>query len=128
MNIFKYPRTRSVFGLMASIGLTLTAQAQTSYFTNTAGGDWNVAANWDRDFTGENVIPAEGTNANITSISTAVVNYTAPMAATSFGSLTVDGGATLNINAAGFTQNLGGVGTAPLTLEIGHRGGDRHRV
>jgi autotransporter-associated beta strand protein len=93
-----------------------TAQAQTAHFTNTLGGDWNTAGNWDLDFTGVNVVPAEATNASLAAAGAAIVNYDTPMAATSFGSLTLDGGVTLNINAAGFNQDQGVSGAAPLTI------------
>jgi fibronectin-binding autotransporter adhesin len=102
--------------LTAGIG---TATAQTSYFTNFTGGDWNVAANWDLDFLGQNVVPGEATNANITTVGAVTIDYNAPMAAPSFGALTVDGGATLNINAAGFTQDLGMSGLPSLALGSG---------
>jgi fibronectin-binding autotransporter adhesin len=106
--------------IVATLVLGLgTAKSQTAYFTNFLGGDWNIAANWDLDFTGVNVVPAGGTNANLASVGAVTVDYNAPMAATSFGGLTVDGGVTLNINAAGFNQDLGGVGTAPLALGSG---------
>lgn len=111
---------RYLITISALLALGLgAAQAQTAYFTNQLGGDWNTAANWDLDFTGANVVPAPATNANLTIPGAVIVDYSAPMAATSFGSLTVDSGATLNINAAGFTQDLGGAGTAPLTLGSG---------
>lgn len=119
-------KTFNYRSLLAAVGLTAIFAAgsselhgQTAYWTNSSGGDWNVAANWDLDFTGVNVVPAEATNANLTTAGAVTVDYNAPMAATSFGSLAVDGGAILNINAAGFTQDLGGVGTAPLTLGSG---------
>lgn len=102
--------------LTASIG---TVNAQTSYFTNFTGGDWNVAGNWDLDFLGQNVVPGEATNANITTVGAVTIDYNAPMAAPSFGSLTLDGGATLNINAAGFTQDLGMSGLPSLALGSG---------
>lgn len=103
--------------LAASLAFGIgTAKSQTAYFTNTLGGTWNTPANWDLDFTGVNVVPAEGTNVDIGSFGAMTVDYNAPMAATSFGALSVIGGATLNVNVAGFNQDLGGAGTAIFSL------------
>jgi fibronectin-binding autotransporter adhesin len=115
---------KTTFRKLAFLAATLTVgigtvNAQTTYFTNLAGGDWNVPANWDLDFLGQNVVPGVATNANITTVGAVTIDYNAPMAASSFGGLTVDGGATLNINAAGFTQDLGMSGLPSLALGSG---------
>jgi autotransporter-associated beta strand protein len=113
-------KIRKLLIMSAAIAASLgTAGAQTSYFVNFAGGDWNVAANWDLDFGAVNVVPAEGTNASITTVGGVTVDYNVPMAAASFGALTVDGGATLNINAAGFVQDLAFTGLPHLALGSG---------
>jgi autotransporter-associated beta strand protein len=77
------------------------------------------AGNWDLDFSGVNGVPNVATNATINSVGAVVVNYNAPMLAPSFGALTVDGGAALNINAAGFVQDLAFSGLPYLTLGSG---------
>lgn len=93
MNIFKYPRTRSVVGLMASLAVSMTAQAQTATWNNLGGdNNWNNGLNWDVG------TPLEGTNAIIGAA--AVVNYNAPMVATSFAGVNNSGA--LTVNAAGF--------------------------
>ena len=96
-----------------------TARSQTAYFTNTLGGDWNTAANWDLDLTGVNVVPGAGQNANVGSVGVITVDYNTPMAAPTFAALDVNGGATLNVNAAGFNQDLTLSGAAMLTLGSG---------
>ena len=96
-----------------------TARSQTAYFTNTLGGDWNTAANWDLDLTGVNVVPGAGQNANVGSVGAITVDYNTPMVAPTFGALDVNGGATLNVNAAGFNQDLTLSGAAMLTLGSG---------
>ena len=85
--------------------------AQTATWLGNAGdGDWNNALNWDIG------VPAEGTNAAIGS--GIVVNYSAPMAAGSFGgvapglSLTP---AILNINASGFVIGASDTGAATVS-------------
>src|SRR3974390_3286035 len=72
-------------GLLVLAGLT-DGQAQTIW-TNTAGGDWNTAANWN-----PNTVPAEGTTVTLTNLlATAyAITYTAPMSASSIGSLTIN--------------------------------------
>ncbi len=64
------------------------------------GGDglWNTAANWDIG------VPAEGTNATIGAGFT--VTYDVPMAASSFGVLSLN--STLNVNASGFVAGAAG--------------------
>ncbi len=103
---------------MLALGIG-AAQSQTAYFTNALGGDWNTAANWDLDLAGVNLVPGLGQNANVGSFGAGTVDYNTPMAAPSFGALTVDGGATLNVNAPGFTQDLTLSGAAMLTLGSG---------
>jgi hypothetical protein len=114
----KKPLSNVLIAAMLACGIG-TANSQTAYFTNTLGGDWNTAANWDLDFTGVNVAPAEATNATINAVGPVTVDYNTPMAATSFGALALDGGLTLNVNAAGFTQDLTPSGAAMLTLGSG---------
>jgi len=83
------------------LGLTLKAAvAQTASWTG-LGGDtsWNNAGNWDIG------VPAEGTNAVIGS--GIIVDFNSPMAATSFAGVNNSG--TLNINAAGFNIDAGGL-------------------
>lgn len=112
-----YRRAWSALALAAlAVASPGSASAQTAYFTNLFGGNWNVAANWNLDFTGVNVVPAPATNANLTVAGAVLIDYNTPMAASSFGALNIDGGATLNVNAAGFNQDLGGSGVPPLTL------------
>ena len=76
------------------------ASAQTATWNGVAGdGLWNTAGNWDIG------VPAEGTNAVIGSGVTA--NYTTPMVATSFNTLTNNGGI-VNVNTNGFVLTGGG--------------------
>ncbi len=120
MNQTKYRHLFSAVGLAAIVAAgTSTASAQIAYFTNQLGGDWNVPANWDLDFTGVNVVPAEGTNVNLGTFGAVTVNYDTPMAATSFGGMTIDSGVTLNVNAVGFNQDQGISGVSPLLLGSG---------
>src|SRR5215475_7688350 len=67
------------------------AQQSTTTWTNTAGGDWNTALNWDA-----HIIPGIATNANITG---AIVTYNSPMLAPSINGISVS--SDLEINAAG---------------------------
>src|SRR5262245_56050212 len=88
--------------LLLSVVACTTARAQTTAFwTNSLGGEWNTAGNWDI-----NLVPSEGTNADIGTFATTTVNYDLPMAATSFGVLSVGASSVLNINTNGF--NLDG--------------------
>lgn len=103
----------TLFAALLALGIS-SARSQTAYFTNTLGGDWNNAVNWD--LAGVNVVPSAGQNANVGGFGAVTVDYNAPMAATTFGALDVNGGATLNVNAAGFTQDLTPSGAAMLTL------------
>ena len=105
MNIFKYPRTRSAFGLMAALAISLSAHAQTATWNNgAADNNWNTAGNWDIG------TPAEGTNAVISGGFT--VNYSAPMVAGSFNGFTTT--SPINVSAAGFVSSGSGIvsGTA----------------
>ncbi len=111
----KTPLKHVMLAAVMALGIG-TARSQTAYFTNTLGGDWNTAANWDLDLTGVNVVPGAGQSANVGSVGAITVDYNTPMVAPTFGALDVNGGATLNVNAAGFNQDLAGVGTAMLTL------------
>jgi fibronectin-binding autotransporter adhesin len=91
--------------LAAAIAATVgSTHAQTANWTG--GGsdtDWNNGLNWDIG------TPAEGTNAIISA--GLIVDYNAPMAATSFAG--VNSGGALNINAAGF--NIDAAGLAAYT-------------
>jgi len=102
--------------LAAAIGCG-TVVSQTASWTG-AGFDtaWNNPANWDLG------TPAEGTNAII--FGGAIVDYGAPMAATSFAG--VNNGGTLNISAAGFNINAAGLSAysagAPSLLQVNSGG------
>ncbi len=83
--------------------LCLTARAQITWI-NPAGGDWNVATNWDFG-----AVPGIGDSVNLTSSLGAAyaVGYGAPMAASSVYSVAMNGATaaeavTLEIAAAGF--------------------------
>jgi autotransporter-associated beta strand protein len=94
--------------LAAALASGFAAPAQTVW-TNTAGGSWNTAANWN-----PNLVPVETINVTVTNFTTAAfsLTYSAPMAATSIGSLTLNDtavGQTLAISAAGF--NVSGTTT-----------------
>ncbi|HXT12196.1 MAG TPA: autotransporter-associated beta strand repeat-containing protein [Candidatus Angelobacter sp.] len=81
------------------MALATGAQGQTTanWIGPAAGGEWNTGANWDTGFP-----PLDATtNAYIGSGSN--VNYSLPMAASSFGTLTLDG--VLNVNASGFNSS-----------------------
>ncbi|MGC3956865.1 MAG: autotransporter-associated beta strand repeat-containing protein [Verrucomicrobiota bacterium] len=108
----------TLFAAVLALGIS-AARSQTASFTNALGGDWNTAVNWDLDFSGVNVVPAVGTNATVGAAGAVTVNYNTPMAAASFGALTVNGGATLNVNAPGFIQDLTPSGAAMFTLGSG---------
>jgi fibronectin-binding autotransporter adhesin len=93
--------TRTSGALLCAILMTLglaTAQAQTTanWIGPATGGEWNTDANWDTGFppldTTTNAFVGPGTN----------VNYDLPMAATSFGALTLQG--VLNIDTNGFNN------------------------
>src|SRR5215468_7700781 len=75
----------------------ISIQAQVTAWTNTAGGNWNTAANWN-----PNIVPDVGTNAVVTNAGTYTITYNAPMTAAAIGSLTNSSVLTLNISAAGF--------------------------
>jgi fibronectin-binding autotransporter adhesin len=102
-----------------ALAMSLTssrAQISATWIGPSSGGEWNTAANWD---TG---VPAEGTNALIGASSGTVTNvsYNIPMAATTFGALTLQG--TLGINASGFnctTINLNRTAGSHLTFNAG---------
>ena len=92
-----------VLSLLLPSAPRLSAQ---STWTNTAGGDWNLDANWN-----PNGVPGAGQAANLNFLGTPTyaVNYNAAMAAASVGAVTVatNGGgtgvrATLNVNAPSF--------------------------
>ena len=83
--------------LTASLG---TAVAQTATWIGVGGDtDWNNGLNWDLG------TPAEGTNAIIGG--GIIVDYNAPMVATSFAG--VNNAGILNINAAGFNIDSAGL-------------------
>src|SRR4051812_28463605 len=82
-----------------ALGLNSTSHAQTATWTGgAADGLWNTALNWDIG------VPAEGTNAVIGAGN--IVDYSVPMAAGSFGSLTLNG--VVNLNANGFVSGAAG--------------------
>jgi autotransporter-associated beta strand protein len=117
MNKVLISTIRAALFLAAVTLISATGRAQsTAYWTNSAGGEWNTAANWNVDLSGFNAPPAEGTNADIGSQGAAVVSYDLPMAATSFGLLSVQAGSTLNVNTNGFNLNGGGAATPLITL------------
>jgi len=90
--------------LAAGLLTSLTLQAQTATWL-AVDSDWNNGANWD---TG---VPAEGTNAVIGAGFT--VNYSTPMVAGAFGTLTTS--SPLNVSAGGFTVGGSGNGAATFT-------------
>lgn len=88
-----------LFTLVCLAALPASLRAQDASWIGFGGdGDWNNALNWDLG------VPAEGTNAIIGAGN--VVNYTAPMAASSFGALTLNG--VLNLSAGGFVVDAAG--------------------
>ncbi len=93
-------------GLAAALVVAGSAsQAQDATWIGGAGTtDWNDDLNWDIG------VPAEGTNAIVTIGS--FVDYNAPMAASSFATLSSSG--ELNINAGGFTVDGTGDGVIGL--------------
>jgi fibronectin-binding autotransporter adhesin len=114
----KNPLTQRIVA-PALLALALSAQpafAQTAYWTNSAGGDWNTAANWDVDQLGVNAVPGVGINADIGSLIVAAVTYNAPMTAPSFAGLTLLAGSSLDVNAAGFSMDGLSLGLPSLTL------------
>src|SRR4051812_1678291 len=95
----------SVIAILA-FPLNTSLHAQTANWTGGGGdGEWNTALNWDIG------VPAEGTNAVIGGGN--IVNYNLPMAAASFGTLTLGG--SLSVNTNGFVIDSGSSGAAPLT-------------
>src|SRR5215468_9186341 len=83
--------------MVAAILVETSLHAQVTAWTNTAGGNWNTAANWN-----PNIVPDAGTNAVVTNAGTYTITYNAPMTAAAIGSLTNSSVLTLNISAAGF--------------------------
>lgn len=74
--------------------------------------NWNHPDNWDFG------VPAEGTNAML--ITGTTVDYFTPMAASSFAGLSLQtAGTTLNVDAAGFTVDVGGGTGVPMVLGTG---------
>ncbi len=104
-------------GVMLAMTLTAArAQVSATWIGPSSGAEWNTAADWDAG------VPAEGTNALIGASSGTVtnVNYNLPMAATTFGALTLQG--TLGINASGFnctTISLNRTAGSHLTFGTG---------
>jgi autotransporter-associated beta strand protein len=96
-------RTSSSYFALFAVTLALSlgsASSQTASWTGLGGdSDWNNGLNWDLG------TPAEGTNAIISAGIT--VDYNTPMAATSFAG--VNNAGTLNISAAGFNMDAGGL-------------------
>lgn len=100
MNTFP-SKLRALTGALAlaALGLGVSVHGQTATWIGpTTDSLWNTAGNWDIG------VPAEGTNALLGTGS--AVTYDAPMAAGSFGSLTLNGA--LSINAAGFVVGASG--------------------
>jgi autotransporter-associated beta strand protein len=85
--------------ILATVLGEISVQAQVTAWTNTAGGNWNTAANWN-----PNIVPDAGTNTLVTNAATYAITYNAPMTATAIGTLTNGTSAilTLNISAGGF--------------------------
>ncbi|HEU5125583.1 MAG TPA: autotransporter-associated beta strand repeat-containing protein [Verrucomicrobiae bacterium] len=110
------PKLLALAALSSALFSCPSSRAQTAYWTNSAGGEWNVPANWNVDMSGLNAVPGVGTNADIGSQATAAVTYDAPMSAASFASLLLQGGSSLDVNAAGFAVDNLAFGTAPLTI------------
>src|SRR5262245_43764251 len=89
--------------------LTTTALATDIYWTNTAGGNWNVAANWS-----PNIVPGSSDNAFIVSNSTYTVTLNANATVQnltlggSSGTQTLSNGVNnLTVNVAGNVGNNG---------------------
>ncbi|HTY88268.1 MAG TPA: autotransporter-associated beta strand repeat-containing protein [Candidatus Acidoferrum sp.] len=95
-----------VIGLLNS-----PAQPYVANFTGPSGGDWNNPGNWD---TG--VVPGVSTNVFVPT--NTIVNYSSPMVADSIGVVTNNGG-TLNVGAARFTVDMGGVNGQSIFIGLG---------
>jgi autotransporter-associated beta strand protein len=110
---------------MAIASADIARAQDTSAWTNSAGGEWNVDSNWV-DSNGANGVPAAGTNADLSTFlsGNTVINYSQPMAAPSVAAVTIGNQSagtttTLNINAAGFVTDQGGSAAASITLNGG---------
>src|SRR5438105_14022398 len=110
-SIFELTRKLSSFACMVIVlALSHTAPAQTATWTGAGGdGEWNTALNWDIG------VPAEGTNAVIGGAN--IVSYNLPMAAGSFGTMTLSG--SLSINTNRFTMDPGSTSVVPLPTFCG---------
>ena len=95
--------------LIMSFRAPLHAQVTASW-TNSPGGEWNTALDWD-----QNLVPGEGTNAVINS--GFAVTYDTPMASPSVGPITLGG--TLSVNTSGFNVDVGGSGSMPVNILSG---------
>src|SRR2546429_9425361 len=109
-----FETTQKVFSFarvaIVTLALGQSARAQTATWNGAGGdGEWNTALNWDIG------VPAEGTNAVIGGGN--IVNYNLPMAAGSFGTMTLSG--SLSINTNRFTIDPGSTSVAPLTTVAG---------
>lgn len=95
MNTNKSTLSKFLVAILIALFQTITGIAQLATWTGSGGdGDWNIAANWDIG------VPSEGIDALIGTGNT--VNYSAPMTASGFGNLTLDG--LLNVSAGGFNH------------------------
>ncbi len=104
----------SLFGLM----LTAGPMAKTASYTwiNSAGGNWNKAANWS-----PNGVPGSADSAAITMTGsyTVTVNDTESVGTLTLGASTEDATAqTLNLSSGTFTVNTAGTGTAQGNLNV----------
>ena len=79
------PWNLRIAALIAALAVAFSSNATTITWTNTAGGNWNVAANWD-----PNQVPGSNDVANITTAGTYAVTLNV---AANVNSLTVGGAA-----------------------------------
>ena len=99
--------------LLASMAFTMTARAATIIWTNTAGGNWNVAANWNPQ-----QVPGAADDPCITNNSSYTVTVNTPV---NVASLTLGGATgtqTLNLSANTFTLTGPGNGNNQAVLSI----------
>jgi autotransporter-associated beta strand protein len=86
--------------------MPLEAQTTANWTGGGGDGEWNTGLNWD-----QGAPPADVTTNAVIGVGN-TVNYSTPMTAGSFGSLTLNG--VLNINAAGFV--VGAAGNAAVSI------------
>jgi hypothetical protein len=112
------PSSLLTAALLSVVALTTLppAQAASYTWTNTAGGNWNVAANWS-----PNGVPGGTDSAAITVTGgyTVTINDTESAGTLTLGASSGDGTVqTLNVSASTFTMNNASTGTAQGTLSV----------